>query len=370
MIPATQTLGSQVPPTAGEARRFAAETLRRRASPWPAGKAVLLDRQPHGPVTEFRHRLTRHTIVMHIEGANTYAALSYDGGSRVLTDSTIGRVTLIPAGHELEGCSDFPARIRHLMLLLDPGALAALAEEGPSARLADPPYRQHLADGIIASQMRALGVELDEPGLMGRLYAESLCCAIAIRALRLNHAAAAAPARGGLASRRLRLVQDYIEANLARDITLADLAAVAGVGRTHFCRAFHKSTGIASHRYIIARRVERARKLLVETRSPIAEIALAVGFGDQSHMTAHFRRVVGTTPRRFREDAAPAVVAAIVTELRPPITATTAQTPQGRPSRAGREFRSWPGRGQGPGAGASAVALAPAGRRHRSISWE
>jgi AraC family transcriptional regulator len=110
-------------------------------------------------------------------------------------------------------------------------------------------------------------------------------------------------ARGGLAPRRLRMVQDYIEANLSDEITLADLAEIAGLSMTHFCRAFHRSTGLASHQYMIRRRVERAKDLLARGQLPIAQIALAVGFGNQSHMTTHFRRVVGTTPWRFRNEA-------------------------------------------------------------------
>jgi len=153
--------------------------------------------------------------------------------------------------------------------------------------------------------MRALQIELDNPGLMGRLYLESLSSEIAVRIVRAHAAVAGAPAlaRGGLAPRRLRMVQEYIEANLSDEITLADLAALAGVSSTHFCRAFHKSTGIASHQYMIRRRVERAKELLAKRELPIVEIALAVGFGNQSHMTTHFRRVVGTTPWRFRNDA-------------------------------------------------------------------
>lgn len=315
---------------AGEAGSFAAEIVCKRTSAWIGGRAVLVDRQPHGSVTEFRHRLSRHTLALHIEGANTYAALRYDGGARVMTGSTIGQVTLIPAGHELEGRSDFPARIRHLLLLLDPGMLCAVADEAVPAGALELPYRRHLADGVVASQMRALQLEMDQPGLMGRLYVESLCCEIAVRVLRLCAATKVAPARGGLAARGLRMVQDYIEANLAGEITLADLAAIAGVGRTHFCRAFHKSMGIASHRYIVQRRVERAKTLLADGRTPIAEIAVAVGFGDQSHMTAHFRRLVGTTPRRFREEASPVALRhSMAAGPRRPMRSTISQTPGG-----------------------------------------
>jgi len=289
----------------GEVRSFGAAVLTKRTGTWAGGKGVLLDRQPYDRRTHFKHRLRRHTIALHLEGANTHAALRYDGGSQIMAGCTLGQVMLIPAGHHLEGWSDFPLRIRHMLLLLDPEVVGAAAHEDSRLDRLELQYRVDLADGIIASRMRELQVEFENPGLMGRLYLESLSNEIAVRIVRAHAASAAAsrPARGGLAPRRLRKVQDYIEANLAGEITLAELAALAGVSNTHFSRAFHKSTGVPSHQYMIRRRVERAKALLAEGSLPIAQIALAVGFGNQSHLTTHFRRVVGTTPRRFRNEA-------------------------------------------------------------------
>jgi AraC family transcriptional regulator len=297
MVPAMES-GS------GEARAFDADIVTKRTGTWLGGKGVLLDRQTRGKRTQFTHRLRRHTLALHLEGANTRASLRYDGGASVTTGSTLGQVMLIPAEHHLEGWSDYPARIRHMLLLLDPATIEAGARDDTRLDHLTLAYRADLADGVIANRMRALQIEFDNPGLMGRLYVESLSNEIAVRIVRAQAsvADATALARGGLAPRRLRLVQEYIEANLAEEITLADLAAIAGISNTHFCRAFHKSTGVASHQYLIRRRVERAKTLLAEGGLPIAQIALAVGFGNQSHMTTHFRRIVGTTPRRFRND--------------------------------------------------------------------
>ena len=296
--------GSGVKGGIGEARAFDADVLTKRTGVWAGGKGILLDRQTRGKRTHFTHRLRRHTVALHLEGANTRATLRYDGGASAATGSTLGQVMLIPAGHQLEGWSDYPVKIRHMLLLLDPGMMGAGAREDGRLDRLELSYRVDLADGVIANRMRALQVEFENPGLMGRLYVESLSNEIAIRVVRaqVGSAGPSTLARGGLAPRRLRMVQDYIEANLAEEITLADLASIAGVSTTHFCRAFHKSTGIASHQYVIRRRVDRAKALLAEGNLPIAQIAVAVGFGNQSHMTTHFRRVVGTTPRRFRNE--------------------------------------------------------------------
>jgi len=284
-----------------EVRSFSADILTKRTITWTGGKCVSLDRQPLGERTEFKHRLRRHTVALHQEGANTHTTLRYNGGSRIITGSTLGQVMLIPAWHELEGFSDFPSRIRHVLLLLDPDILSEEAHEDAPSAMVELSYRVDLADGIIANRMRSLQTELDHPGRMGRLYVESLSNEIAVRIVR-SHAGAPKPARGGLAPRRLRMVQDYIEANLESEISLADLATISGLSSTYFCRAFCKSVGLPSHQYVIHRRVERAKALLAERELPICEIALAVGFSNQSHLTTHFRRIVGTTPWRFRHE--------------------------------------------------------------------
>jgi AraC family transcriptional regulator len=284
-----------------EVRSFSADVLTKRTITWTGGKCVLLDRQPLGERTEFKHRLRRHTVALHQEGANTHTTLQYNGGSRVITGSTLGQIMLIPAWHELEGLSDFPSRIRHVLLLLDPDALSQQEYEDAPSAMVELPYRLDLADGVIANRMRSLQTELDHPGLMGRLYVESLSNEIAVRIVR-SHARTPEPARGGLPSRRLRVVQDYIEANLETEISLTDLATISGLTSTYFCRAFSKSVGLPAHQYVIHRRVERAKALLAERELPICQIALAVGFSNQSHLTMHFRRIVGTTPWRFRQE--------------------------------------------------------------------
>lgn len=121
------------------------------------------------------------------------------------------------------------------------------------------------------------------------------------RAAGWNGGAAIKPARGGLPPRRLRLVRDHIEAELASRVRLRDLAVVARLSPFHFCRAFRQSTGMTPHQYVIARRIGRAKELLAESRLPIAAIALEAGFSSQRQLNAHFARAVRATPRRFRQ---------------------------------------------------------------------
>ena len=192
---------------------------------------------------------------------------------------------------------------QHIVVLLDPSLVAAESRDSNDGRAFELPFRSDLDDGIIASRLRALQAELENPGLLGRLYIDSLSCEIATRLIRVHAAGPARRHHGGLSPRRLRQVKDYIAENLADDITLSDIASVAGVSSGHFCRAFRRSTGVRSHFYIVRQRIERAKSLLTANDMPLAQIAVACGFGDQSHFTACFRRAVGTTPGRFRRDA-------------------------------------------------------------------
>jgi AraC family transcriptional regulator len=106
---------------------------------------------------------------------------------------------------------------------------------------------------------------------------------------------------GVLPHRKLRTVIEYIMENLEGSPRLEQMAAVAQLSPSHFMRQFKAATGLAPHQYVIARRVERAQHLLKsDDEVALAEVAVRVGFADQSHFSVHFKRIVGVTPRQFR----------------------------------------------------------------------
>jgi transcriptional regulator GlxA family with amidase domain len=115
----------------------------------------------------------------------------------------------------------------------------------------------------------------------------------------LNHPIAIARVRGGLSPKTLRRVQDHVAANLGQKITNEALAQVANLSASHFARAFKDSQGVAPHRYILECRVKRTQELLATDLS-LSEIAVEVGFSDQSHLTRWFREMVGVTPGSHR----------------------------------------------------------------------
>jgi AraC family transcriptional regulator len=139
-----------------------------------------------------------------------------------------------------------------------------------------------------------------EGGLADRIMVESLGTALCIRIARRFVGSLPLPTNQGLSPERLQRVRDYVEAHLDEDLSLTVLADIACLSPYHFSRSFKQSIGVGPQRYVIQRRLERAKTLMRRTREPLALIALEAGFGDQSHFTTIFRREMGVTPGRFR----------------------------------------------------------------------
>ncbi|MDE0059522.1 MAG: anti-sigma factor antagonist [Defluviicoccus sp.] len=153
--------------------------------------------------------------------------------------------------------------------------------------------------------MRTIRGEMFDPAPAGRLLVETLAAALGVHILRhrsnLTPASASLPAaRGALDPRRLRRVVEFMEAHLGEDLTLGRLADEACLSPFHFARAFKAATGTAPHRFLTARRIDRARALLAEGELSLAGVAEICGFSSQAHFTRSFKRLVGATPGEYR----------------------------------------------------------------------
>jgi AraC family transcriptional regulator len=99
---------------------------------------------------------------------------------------------------------------------------------------------------------------------------------------------------------RLRRVEEYVREHFDRGISLAVLAKVAGLSRMHFAAQFRAATGYRPREYLLHQRIEQAKSLLSNTETPLAEVALAVGFCTQAHFSTVFKRITSETPARWR----------------------------------------------------------------------
>lgn len=163
-----------------------------------------------------------------------------------------------------------------------------------------PDLRAH--DPLLQHMALALQTKIEGEGINGRFYVETLVDALAVHFLRRFHATRHSPGQGhGAFPYKLRRAITYIKAHLAQELSLTTLAAVGETSPAHFARLFKYATGLAPHRYVIACRMEEAKRLLAETAETLIDIGLHVGCADQSHFTALFHKYVGLTPKAYRD---------------------------------------------------------------------
>jgi AraC family transcriptional regulator len=227
------------------------------------------------------------------------------GGIFDRTVAERGTIWLSPAGlqEDIVEISDPVPGILHIYLpssAFSPNSLGVDQSVIASLR-----YESGFQDPLLAEIAYAIVSELRSQTAAGRLLAETLASALAARLIQ-NHVSRS-PARGfpriapeGLDRRRLSRVLDYIEANLEGDLTLDRLASIACLSRFHFARAFKAAVGRSPHRYVSAKRLERAKAMLIHGDQSLVDIALTLKFSCQANFTRAFRGVTGQTPGQYR----------------------------------------------------------------------
>ena len=249
-----------------------------------------------GDLPEHSHQDHLITIAMG-EGCN--GEIRTPGGFRARGQSR-GSVCVIPSGHSFSATLD--GVTENLVLYVDPSlVLRAAADSGPKGRV-EVVERASPNDPVISNIGMALLAEMESEGLSGRLYAESLANVLAVHLLRhyTGSGTMSQSFSGGLSGKQLRDVKTLIAESYESDLSLANLAQVAGMSTFHFAREFKRTTGTTPHQYLIKFRVERAKAMLSGSEIPLIEISSRSGFSHQSHFTRLFRRLTGTTPHSYR----------------------------------------------------------------------
>ncbi len=245
--------------------------------------------------------LDHHYLVLHLGGPKR---VTRRGAQSVVADAEIGSITLVPAGNGYSWSTEGLIGFAHLYLR------PAQVDHVITEEFDRDPRSVELVDQIacpmplLSAIMMAMMQQLQAPAFSSRLVLDTLLHSLIVRLLSKYSTLCAQSdfAPYAIAPRRLRRVLDFIESNLAEDIELEDLASVAGSSRFHFSRAFREATGFPPYRYLIQRRIDAAKTLLLADDLSVGEIAHQCGFHSRSQFAVMFRRVFGTSPGRFRRE--------------------------------------------------------------------
>jgi AraC-like DNA-binding protein len=243
-----------------------------------------------GVAEVFHARFTDHAYPPHAH--ETWTLLVVDDGMirydlhRHEHGAVRPSVTLLPPNVSHTGRAATHHGFRKRVLYLD---TTVLDESLTGAAVAAP----SLDDSLLRARVDQLHRSLDDPG--AALESESRLALIGER-IRQRLGAPGDPRAPERIAGDLR---DLLDAHLTRGVTLADASAALHAHPSHLVRTFTRAFGLPPHRYLTGRRVEAARRRLLDGE-PIADVAAAVGFHDQAHLHRHFVRLVGTTPAAFR----------------------------------------------------------------------
>jgi AraC family transcriptional regulator len=258
---------------------------------------------------EFDYRSPELGLALRLRGQAEHQ-VRFEGGRSERFVVRPNQLLLVPADERLRGQMQIvgPRGIRHARLALKRDWIAEASLGEFDLHRLDLRWSADLRNPLILEAMSALVREAEHPGPMARISAESLALVILSELVRRQAVGVGeGQSPGPVTQRRLRRVLDYIDVCLGEDLSLPQLAAQAGLSSVHFAREFKRLTGLPPHRYVLQRRAERAAALLEEGETSLKTLALEVGFSSQSHLTAAFQRVYGTTPGAYRDRQAPPV---------------------------------------------------------------
>lgn len=242
-------------------------------------------------------RSDRHRTVYAL--SDIFGTMQSGGGPAQNIPLHRGNFSLVPSDVTIR--ADTPAPIRFIQILQSPATYDGIMFDMVRGGTAHLEPRTALHDSLVSQIASTIANEIDH-GFLDHLLADALNTALAVQITRrfVDPSATTLAPSNGLSRDRLHRVRDYIEAHLDDRLTLTDLAGVACLSPYHFSRSFKLGVGVGPQRYVMQRRLERAKTLMRRTNQPLAWVARESGFADQSHLISIFRREMGVTPGQYR----------------------------------------------------------------------
>ena len=251
--------------------------------------------------------LAEHTLMYHVGGSTSVAKLV--DGRCIGTRSHHGSLTFSPRDERNEWVRGGVCEVMHVYLA--PGLIKQYASENfagvapeidPLFAIHDPWLQSYFM--LLRSEFETFGGTRHHPDAllltqsMELLIRHLVCWHSNLSRYRRRGVASGAP--HPLAPRHLARILAYIDANLDREIALADLAALIGISKDHFIRGFREATQRTPYAYLVERRLARAVESLKRSAMPVEEIARAAGFKSAPGFSNVFKKHYGMSPSRFR----------------------------------------------------------------------
>jgi AraC family transcriptional regulator len=252
----------------------------------------------HGALHDVVQPMADHVIMTYID---TLQPLERRAGRSIATGvARPGVVTIIPAGTSARW--DISGAVDVVQLYLPQATIERVAAEANNASPSELLERTGHLDPITSRLLSTAAEALEGNTTLDTMFRQQLTDLLATRLLAAHAGTPAAPppVSGGLPPRILRRAIERLRSESDADVSLAALAADAGLSRFHFCRAFKESTGMPPHAWLRQYRLEQAKAMLRDPSMSVIAVAVALGYASQTAFAAAFKKLTGVSPREFQ----------------------------------------------------------------------
>jgi AraC family transcriptional regulator len=286
--------GDRRPADAEMARVLGTVPFRMALDPSGAGIA----HWKHDPLHDVVEPMTHHVIMAYNGSVQRMERRS--GRSVAIGTFRPGVVIIIPEGSSSRW--DIPKPVDVVQLYLPHTTLKRVADEANTTTPIDLLERTAHPDPVTSRLLLSAADIVEGNEALDALFRQQLTDLLATRLLAAHSGSSTTiqPVRGGLAPKTLLRAIERLRSDSDMDVSLAALAADAGLSRFHFCRAFKESTGLSPHAWLRQHRLEQAMNTLRDTDASIVSVAAELGYASQTAFAAAFRKLTGETPSDWR----------------------------------------------------------------------